>query len=337
MNQAEVVHAAWANRNETGLSLKQAAEFDTKDSLILVAELKNYEHSANSNGCGPSLVKLGKRKQHREREAVERSGQDILDFGVQEPSHSLNDNGCHPPKGRKVHNISAMFQKRLEATKNALKSMKIFQSKRINALNRTYSVKSSNSANKVYNVTISNISSCSCPDFLKNGKNVPCKHILFTIIYVLHGSEYENLLIERYLDDETLKSLLETAGCQIDREFQSEKSYRKKPFKDILSEHPLYEERQTWKLHLKTSRSAKCSNPSCKKVLTIGTECFCVDGALSVPYCSQRAVPQKFYFCVNKVCMKSLPAWSNIHTPTRIDVLFEDENRRSHIYEILDI
>ena len=77
---------------------------------------------------------------------------------------------------------------------------------------------------------------------------------------MLHGSEYENLLIERYLDDETLKSLLETAGCQIDRKFQAEKSYRKKPFKDILSEHPLYEERQTWKLHLKTSRSAKCSN-----------------------------------------------------------------------------
>ena len=64
MNQAEVVHAAWANRNEAGLSLQQAAEFDTKDSLILEVELKNYEHSANSNGCGPSLVKLGKRKQH---------------------------------------------------------------------------------------------------------------------------------------------------------------------------------------------------------------------------------------------------------------------------------
>ena len=91
MNQAEVVHAAWANRNETGLSLQQAAEFDTKDSLILEAELKNYEHSANSNGCGPSLVKLGKRKQHREREVAERSGQDILGFGVQEPSYSLND------------------------------------------------------------------------------------------------------------------------------------------------------------------------------------------------------------------------------------------------------
>ena len=61
MNQAEVAHAAWANRNETGLSLQQAAEFDTKDSLILEVELKNYEHSANSNGRGPSLVKLGKK------------------------------------------------------------------------------------------------------------------------------------------------------------------------------------------------------------------------------------------------------------------------------------
>ena len=59
MNQAEVVHAAWANRNKTGLSLQQAAEFDAKVSLILETELKNYEHSVNSNGCGPSLIKLG--------------------------------------------------------------------------------------------------------------------------------------------------------------------------------------------------------------------------------------------------------------------------------------
>ena len=80
--------------------------------------------------------------------------------------------------------------------------------------------------------------------------------------------------MERYLDDETLKSLLETAGCQIDREFQAEKSYRKKPFNNILSEHLLYEERQTWKLHLKTSRSAKCSNPVMQKGINYWNRMF---------------------------------------------------------------
>ena len=109
----------------------------TLRTVSLEAELKNYEHSANSNGCGPSLVKLGKRKQHREREAAERSGQDILDFGVQEPSHSLNDNGCHPPKGRKVHTISAMFQKRLEAAKKCIEEYEHFSIKK-NQCTETY-------------------------------------------------------------------------------------------------------------------------------------------------------------------------------------------------------
>ena len=33
-NQAEVVHTSWKKRDETGLSLYQAAEFDTRDCIL---------------------------------------------------------------------------------------------------------------------------------------------------------------------------------------------------------------------------------------------------------------------------------------------------------------
>ena len=33
-NQAEVVHPSWKKRDETGLSLYQAAEFDTRDCIL---------------------------------------------------------------------------------------------------------------------------------------------------------------------------------------------------------------------------------------------------------------------------------------------------------------
>ena len=43
MNQAEVVHAGWANRDNRNLFLLDLAQIDVKDSLLLKAELKAIE------------------------------------------------------------------------------------------------------------------------------------------------------------------------------------------------------------------------------------------------------------------------------------------------------
>ena len=44
-NQAEVVHANWNNRDETGLSRYQAAEFETCDSILSETELVEVMHT----------------------------------------------------------------------------------------------------------------------------------------------------------------------------------------------------------------------------------------------------------------------------------------------------
>ena len=56
-------------------------------------------------------------------------------------------------------------------------------------LKRKYITGSSTLAKQVYDVIITNtpITSCTCPDFQKQGKNVCCKHIVFVVLYVLNG------------------------------------------------------------------------------------------------------------------------------------------------------
>lgn len=50
MNQAEVIHAGWARRDPTNLSLLEACHTDVRDSTILDVELKAYADGAATGG-----------------------------------------------------------------------------------------------------------------------------------------------------------------------------------------------------------------------------------------------------------------------------------------------
>ena len=54
MNLAEVVHAGWAHRNSSNLSLLDAAHMDTRDSVLVAVELKSFEQGYSKGGSGPS-------------------------------------------------------------------------------------------------------------------------------------------------------------------------------------------------------------------------------------------------------------------------------------------
>ena len=79
---ARVVHASWKNRDETGLSLYQAAEFDTRDSILSEAELAEVIHTTKGKECGPTLTEMSERRNRRNIAEVARKGQDLVDFGV---------------------------------------------------------------------------------------------------------------------------------------------------------------------------------------------------------------------------------------------------------------
>ena len=51
------MHAGWVNRGESGLNLWQAAEFDTRDSLLLDAQLEEMKNVSKGKGCDPDIQK----------------------------------------------------------------------------------------------------------------------------------------------------------------------------------------------------------------------------------------------------------------------------------------
>ena len=62
-NQSEVIHASWVNRGDVGLSLSEATEFDSEDSLILEPEISYYSERKAAFGSGPTMVETRNTKQ----------------------------------------------------------------------------------------------------------------------------------------------------------------------------------------------------------------------------------------------------------------------------------
>ena len=56
----------------------------------------------------------------------------------------------------------------------------------------------------------------------------------------------------------------------------------------------------------------RCTNTCCKKVINVGTECIVIEGALTVPFNTNKAVTQKFYYCLYALCITNRPPWTNI-------------------------
>ena len=62
----------------------------------------------------------------------------------------------------------------------------------------------------------------------------------------------------------------------------------------------------------KCKRLVTCTNTCCKKVVNVGTECIVTEGALTVPFNTNKAVAQKFYYCLYALCITNRPPWTNI-------------------------
>ena len=173
-NQAEVVHASWKNRDETGLSLYQAAEFDTCDCILSEAELAEVMHTTKGKGCGLTLTEISERRNHRNIAAVARKGQDLVDFGVvPEPDktrkrsnfNNKSTDGSEIRKKQKPDNDLKMFENRVYASFDASLIMKVNKSSIINALKRSYLVSNSPTSRTAFNVEINTAQWCTCSDF----------------------------------------------------------------------------------------------------------------------------------------------------------------------------
>ena len=77
MNLAEVIHASWAHRDRANLSLLDVAQADTRDSVLLEAELKAFEKGNMKGGVGPSYVERRERTHKKEVLRAAQVGKEI--------------------------------------------------------------------------------------------------------------------------------------------------------------------------------------------------------------------------------------------------------------------
>lgn len=232
----------------------------------------------------------------------------MVNFGVTVQSNkrknNTSDTGSDASKKSKTISIDKMLQNRLNKAKESDEKIKVRKLNAISKRKRVYVVSSSNFGKTNYEVVTTNVVSCSCPDFVKNGDKVFCKHILHVVINILNGGQFLSSLRDKYLSDNQVDELFEKNSKNIPEKYQQKNTQKaKKDFGVILQQHPDFTQQQNWMLHLKASRTAKCL--SCKSDIQREKECFSVNGALTVPYDSNSAVSQKFYFCAEKICISS--------------------------------
>ena len=118
MNQAEVIHAGWAQRNSPNLSLLDLCHADVRDSVIVNTELQTYKASSRTSGTEPSLAECKRRQHVKELEKVKGIGKELFEDSHDGRFIDLSSQ-CAPPKNskrkaRKPANGRAKAQKSLD-------------------------------------------------------------------------------------------------------------------------------------------------------------------------------------------------------------------------------
>ena len=106
VNKAEVIHAGWAHRERPNLSMLDVCQADTRDSLLVEIELKEYLSGAAPGGTGPSYADLRKNKHALEMKKAKRLAREM--FSGEECGQLVDPQSSHCPRAnqRKRQNKS---------------------------------------------------------------------------------------------------------------------------------------------------------------------------------------------------------------------------------------
>ena len=103
--------------------------------------------------------------------------------------------------------VEYMIQKHLNTARENEHISKISKISIVTDSKRIYTVLHSPNSRKNYEVTVCCSPSCTCPDYKKNGKNLLCKHIMFTYLYALKVGG-EAFFSQIYISERELRKLM---------------------------------------------------------------------------------------------------------------------------------
>ena len=183
--------------------------FDIRHSILLEAEIQNFKEGSCMGGFGPNQEQFQKRKIKRLLEKGERFGKEIKKHEVSSTASQTiqkrtNQEDTSNQNIKKKKLMDAKLHKRLTSAIEQENCIKV----RNNNSKHTYHVSSSSKGKVTYQVDICCSSSCTCPDYKKNGKEVYCKHILFLRKFVMQADE--SLFKEKCISHGDIEKLLKS-------------------------------------------------------------------------------------------------------------------------------
>ena len=79
MNQAEVIHAGWAHRDQPKLSLLDVCQANIRDSLLLGLQLRSLHAGSAIKGKGPTFMDHKRERYQREIDRAKKMGKELFD------------------------------------------------------------------------------------------------------------------------------------------------------------------------------------------------------------------------------------------------------------------
>lgn len=120
MNQAEVIHAGWAHRDRSNLSLLDVCHADVRDAIVLDVELKAYGGGTAAGGEGPSYIQRKRKQYVREIDQAKQLGAEMFQHDGDENNERTIDPATtfHPVEKKTRSKKSASGSKKKSKNDN---------------------------------------------------------------------------------------------------------------------------------------------------------------------------------------------------------------------------
>ena len=158
---------------------------------------------------------------------------------------------------------------------------------------------------------------------------------MFIVLHLINGKDLEPSPRIRFLEEMTCEACLTLLGkisnisCYSNSQLVKERIFLLiLLYTLVLLNHKFGK----WK------KSIKCTKNLCRKVINVGTECIVIEGAPMVSFNMNKIVAQKFYYCLDALCITNRPPWTNVWP--LLDLTFDydiTDNRKKEIFNIWDI
>ena len=111
-----MIHAGWAHKDSSNLSLLDTAHTDTRDSVLLTVELKSIEHGTSKGGTRPSYEERRKKLRCRELGRAAQLGEEMMQIASENGLLVEPNSGRCPPENKTTRKRKQQRRKEVQSS-----------------------------------------------------------------------------------------------------------------------------------------------------------------------------------------------------------------------------